>query len=588
MNNIKFKISLFGSLLIMILFLLIKTSVLIGFIPSTPTTRWIEFTCFIIFIPLMYIIVRDYLSKNKEIIELAKYAKKLNKTLISQSHNTLFYDGNVIEGGKILTYEVTNSLDADRCSIWLFNDDKTSIICEQLYVRNDEKWFEGIELFEKDFKPYFKEIKVNPIIIADNVNEHPATKCFKESYSDVLGVKSMLDVPIKYKGEIIGVICIESLTNRKWIKLEVSFAQMLSSLYSFAYSIRENNETQHFLNDFENFVDSSTLVSKADKYGKITYVNKKFTDVSGWSLEEVLGKDHNIVNSGVHTKEFWSDMYKTVISDKKIWNSVVTNKTKNGDLYWVDTFIKGNFDSEIGQLEGFTSIRQDVTEIYKTLNEINKKNTYLEHAAKILRHDMHSGINTYIPRGVSSLERRLNDDVVKKLKLEAPLKMLKEGLKHTQKVYKGVYEFTNLVKKDATMTKESLDLKVILETYLKSTVYSSQVIINELPIIPVNESLFCTAIDNLIRNGLKYNDSENRIVKIFIENDDILCVQDNGRGLTQDEFEKLSEPYVRKDDQKEQGTGLGLNICIAILNEHGFNISCEKNDIGTKIKIKIK
>ena len=588
MNNIKFKISLFGSLLIMILFLLIKTSVLIGFIPSTPTTRWIEFTCFIIFIPLMYIIVRDYLSKNKEIIELAKYAKKLNKTLISQSHNTLFYDGNVIEGGKILTYEVTNSLDADRCSIWLFNDDKTSIICEQLYVRNDEKWFEGIELFEKDFKPYFKEIKVNPIIIADNVNEHPATKCFKESYSDVLGVKSMLDVPIKYKGEIIGVICIESLTSRKWIKLEVSFAQMLSSLYSFAYSIRENNETQHFLNDFENFVDSSTLVSKADKYGKITYVNKKFTDVSGWSLEEVLGKDHNIVNSGVHSKEFWADMYKTVISDKKIWNSVVTNKTKNGDLYWVDTFIKGNFDSEIGQLEGFTSIRQDVTEIYKTLNEINKKNTYLEHAAKILRHDMHSGINTYIPRGVSSLERRLNDDVVKKLKLEAPLKMLKEGLKHTQKVYKGVYEFTNLVKKDATMTKESLDLKVILETYLKSTVYSSQVIINELPIIPVNESLFCTAIDNLIRNGLKYNDSENRIVKIFIENDDILCVQDNGRGLTQDEFEKLSEPYVRKDDQKEQGTGLGLNICIAILNEHGFNISCEKNDIGTKIKIKIK
>jgi PAS domain S-box-containing protein len=588
MNNIKFKISLFGSLLIMILFLLIKTSVLIGFIPSTPTTRWIEFTCFIIFIPLMYIIVRDYLSKNKEIIELAKYAKKLNKTLISQSHNTLFYDGNVIEGGKILTYEVTNSLDADRCSIWLFNDDKTSIICEQLYVRNDEKWFEGIELFEKDFKPYFKEIKVNPIIIADNVNEHPATKCFKESYSDVLGVKSMLDVPIKYKGEIIGVICIESLTSRKWIKLEVSFAQMLSSLYSFAYSIRENNETQHFLNDFENFVDSSTLVSKADKYGKITYVNKKFTDVSGWSLEEVLGKDHNIVNSGVHSKEFWADMYKTVISDKKIWNSVVTNKTKNGDLYWVDTFIKGNFDSEIGQLEGFTSIRQDVTEIYKTLNEINKKNTYLEHAAKILRHDMHSGINTYIPRGVSSLERRLNDDVVKKLKLEAPLKMLKEGLKHTQKVYKGVYEFTNLVKKDATMTKESLDLKVILETYLKSTVYSSQVIINELPIIPVNESLFCTAIDNLIRNGLKYNDSENRIVKIFIENDDILCVQDNGRGLTQDEFERLSEPYVRKDDQKEQGTGLGLNICIAILNEHGFNISCEKNDIGTKIKIKIK
>ena len=47
-------------------------------------------------------------------------------------------------------------------------------------------------------------------------------------------------------------------------------------------------------------------------------------------------------------------------------------------------------------------------------------------------------------------------------------------------------------------------------------------------------------------------------------------------------------PYTRKEGQKESGTGLGLNICIAILKEHGFSISCEKNEIGTKMKIKIK
>ena len=87
---------------------------------------------------------------------------------------------------------------------------------------------------------------------------------------------------------------------------------------------------------------------------------------------------------------------------------------------------------------------------------------------------------------------------------------------------------------------------------------------------------------------MKYNDSENRLVTIFIENDNTLCIQDNGRGLTQEDFERLSEPYVRKDNQKEQGSGLGLNICIAILKEHGFKISCEKNETGTKIKIKIK
>jgi hypothetical protein len=217
---------------------------------------------------------------------------------------------------------------------------------------------------------------------------------------------------------------------------------------------------------------------------------------------------------------------------------------------------------------------------------LNKKNTYLEHAAKILRHDMHSGINLYIPRGLISLERRLSVDNIKELKIESSLRMIKEGLTHTQKVYKGVYEFTNLVKKNSILSKSEFDLKEILENYLKSTAYSKQVNIDKLITIEVNESLFCTAVDNLIRNGLKYNDSDSKFINIYIEGD-YICIQDNGRGMTQEEFDDLSKPYIRKNNQKESGSGLGLNICKAILEEHGFKIFCEKNKIGTKIKIKI-
>jgi signal transduction histidine kinase len=218
--------------------------------------------------------------------------------------------------------------------------------------------------------------------------------------------------------------------------------------------------------------------------------------------------------------------------------------------------------------------------------EIEKKNTYLEHAAKILRHDMHSGINTYMPRGLSSLERRLSEDQIKELKLEAPLKMIKEGLRHTQKVYKGVYEFTNLVKKDVVLNRSDLNLKDILEDYLSATAYRPQVIIEDLGILSVNEALFCTAIDNLIRNGLKYNDSPSKFIKIY-RKDDVIYLEDNGRGMSAEEFKLLSQPYTRKEDQKESGTGLGLNICVAILEEHKFNISCRKLSQGTQIKIKI-
>ena len=465
------------------------------------------------------------------------------------------------------------------------------------------------------------------------------------------------------------------------------------------------------MSEMENFIDTSSIISKADAKGKITYVNDKFSKVSGYTLEEVLGKDHNIVNSGYHSKDFWKEMYKVTIKERGIWNDVVTNKGKNGSLYYVDTYIKASFDD--GHLTGFTSIRQDVTElkkkeieirnrmvainrsnaviefdlngnilyandlfcdimkykevdivgkhhsmfvdeeykksqeyidfwgklregnfvtgecarvksdgsiawlqasynpiisssgdVYKIMKiaqditkmveqrqEIDNKNTYLEHAAKILRHDMHSGINTYIPRGISSLERRLTEDDIKNLKIEAPLRMIKEGLKHAQKVYKGVYEFTNLVKKDVLLSKAECDIKGILNDYLSSTSYKSQVLLDDnLPTIMVNEALLCTSIDNLIRNGLKYNDSDSKMVKVYYESIngvDYIIVEDNGRGIDQKDFEHLSKPYVRKEGQKETGTGLGLNICKAILQEHKFEITAEKLEKGgTKLKIK--
>lgn len=221
-----------------------------------------------------------------------------------------------------------------------------------------------------------------------------------------------------------------------------------------------------------------------------------------------------------------------------------------------------------------------------TEKELDKKNIYLEHAAKIIRHDMHSGINTYIPRGISSLTRRLTDESVEQLKLAAPLKLLTEGLKHAQKVYAGVYEFTNLVKQGETLNKKECDIHEILKDYLDLTSYKDQVIIGEgLSVLEVNEPLFCTAVDNLIRNGLKYNDSPTKFVKIYREGNDIV-IEDNGRGITNEEFVELSKPYKRKEGQKESGTGLGLNICIAILGEHGFSVTAEKLDNGTKIKIK--
>lgn len=253
-------------------------------------------------------------------------------------------------------------------------------------------------------------------------------------------------------------------------------------------------------------------------------------------------------------------------------------------LFWLVLSLVVLILAIVALLQRKTIKKQD-KEIEKQLDELQKKNTYLEHAAKLIRHDMHSGINTYIPRGISTLEKRLTTEDIQRLKIESPLKMIKEGLNHTQKVYKGVDAFTNLVKLNAVLERNEIDTQKLLTGYFSSTSYFNQIEIDDaLPYLSVNEPLFCTAIDNLVKNGLKYNDSEIKKVKIYFYKNCII-VEDNGRGMSQKDFENYTKLNKK---EKNVEAGIGLNICKAILEEHGFTISSEKLAVGgTKIKIKI-
>jgi methyl-accepting chemotaxis protein len=165
--------------------------------------------------------------------------------------------------------------------------------------------------------------------------------------------------------------------------------------------------------ELEHFLNSSSIISKADAKGKITYVNQKFTEISGYSLEDVLGKDHNIVNSGTHPKEFWSNMYKTVVVNKGLWNEVCVNRAKDGSLYYVDTFIKCSFD-ENGKLLEFMSIRQDLTSLKKTEQEISNRMNAINRSNAVIEFDLDGNIKFANDLFLSTLGYDSHDELVGK------------------------------------------------------------------------------------------------------------------------------------------------------------------------------
>lgn len=116
-------------------------------------------------------------------------------------------------------------------------------------------------------------------------------------------------------------------------------------------------------------LDQHSIVSITDRDGCITYVNDKFMEVSKYSMNEMLGQDHRILNSGYHSHDFFKDLWSTILHGE-VWRGEIRNRSKNGDYYWVNTSIVPFLD-ERGEPYQFVSIRTDISHIKKAERELS-------------------------------------------------------------------------------------------------------------------------------------------------------------------------------------------------------------------------
>ena len=134
---------------------------------------------------------------------------------------------------------------------------------------------------------------------------------------------------------------------------------------------KELEKNIELLNQYKTVVDESSLISKTDKYGIITYVNKNFCDVSKFTKEELIGANQNIIRDPRMPKNIFTNMWKK-LQEKKVWKGVLSNMAKDGSRYYVDATIMPILNKE-GDIEEYIAIRQNITKEIRSKLRIKEK-----------------------------------------------------------------------------------------------------------------------------------------------------------------------------------------------------------------------
>ncbi len=132
-----------------------------------------------------------------------------------------------------------------------------------------------------------------------------------------------------------------------------------------------NNESS-FL---QNAINQHAIITLTDADGIIMYANNKFCEISGYKIDEIMGQNHRLLKSGLHSEDFYQDLWDT-ISSGKVWQGEITNQKKNGELYDVSTTIVPELDNH-GIPQKYLSIRTDITETKKLQRKVAQQSDKL-------------------------------------------------------------------------------------------------------------------------------------------------------------------------------------------------------------------
>ncbi|TDP39140.1 GAF sensor signal transduction histidine kinase [Idiomarina aquatica] len=173
--------------------------------------------------------------------------ERLENILLDVSKSPDIDGGQLDKATRTILSAAMEGLQITRVGVWLFGNNTTAMHSELIFDQHDSDTSQQLSISETDYSDYFAALRKERTIIANDAATHPATHELK-IYMQQFGIFGMLDVPLRHKGEMIGVMCCESRkSERKWTEDEVAFAGILADIYGRAMSASERDQFEQML-----------------------------------------------------------------------------------------------------------------------------------------------------------------------------------------------------------------------------------------------------------------------------------------------------------------------------------------------------
>lgn len=389
------------------------------------------------------------------------------------------------------------------------------------------------------------------------------------------------DIPNRYEFKII-----RKDGEERWIDFtagKIEFNGSIAALGT-AFDITEKKYSEEKIRKLSRAVEQSSVsIVITDPDGKIEYINPKFEQVTGYTLDEVIGENPRILKSGHANEKLYKELWTTISSGKE-WRGELYNKKKDGSFYWENVIISPIINNT-GIITHYVSIKEDITDLKNLMNELiisKEKAEESERLKSAFLANMSHEIRTPMNAIMGFAELLSYDDISKSEKKEFS-EIINKRSNDLLRIIDDILDISKIEAGVMKIYKTSGNINEVLDEVFQIYKYQNNNLINDNVEIRLSKKLehqsshviadfsrIKQVVTNLINNSLKFTNKGFVEFGVELKNDNILFfVKDTGAGIEKEKqnfiFQRFSQVHENKAFAMK-GTGLGLSICKGLVN----------------------